>query len=377
MHPLAPSVSRLADKAFELDTLPTPALVVDAAIVQRNIERLAAYGARHRLGIRPHSKTHKSRKLGRLQLEAGAIGLTMAKVGEAEQMMFEAEDLLLAYPAVDAPRCRRLAQIARERTVRVAIDSSFAVRMLAAAAVAAKSVIGLLVDVDVGMGRTGVGTPEEALELAQLIDQTEGVRLDGILFYPGHILAAVDQQQPALAAVDHKLRQTVDLWSKQGLEAKILSGGSTPTGYQSHLVTCCTEIRPGTYIFNDMNTVRGGFCALEDCGARIACTVVSDAVKGQVVIDGGSKTLTNDPCTTARDSGHGHVVEYPQAKITKLSEEHGQVDVSKCDRRPQVGERVTVIPNHICPCVNLQDGFWWLEEGRLQSSTVDARGKLS
>ena len=187
----------------------------------------------------------------------------------------------------------------------------------------------------------------------------------------------MNQQQSALAAVDHKLRQTVDLWSKHGLEAKILSGGSTPTGYQSHLVTCCTEIRPGTYIFNDMNTVRGGFCALEDCGARIVCTVVSDAVKGQVVIDGGSKTLTNDPCTTARDSGHGHVVEYPQAKITKLSEEHGQVDVSKCDRRPQVGERVTVIPNHICPCVNLQDGFWWLEEGRLQSSTVDARGKLS
>ena len=143
--------------------------------------------------------------------------------------------------------------------------------------------------------------------------------------------------------------------------ALIVSGGSTPTAYQSHLIPQLTEIRPGTYIYNDMNTVRGGFCTLDDCAARIICTVVSNAVPNQIVLDAGTKTLTSDACIPARDSGHGFIVEYPQAKIVALSEEHGQVDVSRCDHQPDLGQRVTVIPNHICPCVNLQNDVWWNE----------------
>lgn len=371
------SSSQFVEAFGEFDSLPTPALIVDAAIVRRNINRLADYAAQHRLGIRPHTKTHKSRMLARLQLDAGAVGLTVAKVGEAEQMMLEGDDLLMAYPAVDATRCKKLAEIARTKTVHVAVDSSFAVESLAAAACDAKTTIGLLVDVDVGMGRTGVASPEEALNLARLIDSTEGVRLDGIMCYPGHIWEAPDQQAAALAAVDEKLKDVIGLWTKKGLEAKIVSGGSTPTAFQSHLVSQYTEIRPGTYVFNDMNTVRGSFCSLEDCAARITCTVVSDAVKNQIVIDGGTKTFTSDLCIPARESGHGYIVEYPEARITRLSEEHGQVDVSLCARRPKVGERVTVIPNHICPCVNLQDAFWWREGGQVQRVAVDARGKLS
>lgn len=364
--------------ASATDQLPTPALVIDGAVVHRNINRLASYAAQHRLGIRPHTKTHKSRKLARLQLEAGAVGLTVAKAGEAEQMMQASDDLLMAYPAVDPARCQRLAEIARTKTMRVAVDSATAVKSLAAAASAAGSTIGVLVDIDVGMGRTGVATAEDALSLAQEIDRAHGLRLDGILCYPGHIGSAADQQGPLLSAVAGKLEEAIALWSKHGLEAKIVSGGSTPTAFQSHLVHPCTEIRPGTYVFNDMNTVRGGYCALDDCAARLVCTVVSDAVKNQIVIDAGTKTLTSDRCVPAPDSGHGFVVEYPDAKINRLSEEHGQVDVSRCDRRPKVGERVTVIPNHICPCVNLQDAFWWLEEdGSLQQIAVDARGKLS
>jgi D-serine deaminase-like pyridoxal phosphate-dependent protein len=158
-----------------------------------------------------------------------------------------------------------------------------------------------------------------------------------------------------------------------------VSGGSTPTAFTSHLVTSLTEMRPGTYVYNDMNTVHAGYCELDDCAARIVCTVVSDAVPGQVIIDAGGKTLTYDKCGPAPASGHGYIVEYPRAKITKLSEEHGQVDVSACDRAPRVGERVTVIPNHVCPCVNLQDAVWWVEngDGKAEPMPVDARGKLS
>jgi D-serine deaminase-like pyridoxal phosphate-dependent protein len=361
-----------------LRELATPALVIDAATVRHNLERLANYAAQHGLGVRPHTKTHKRRTLARLQLQAGALGLTVAKVGEAEQMMEIGEDILMAYPAVDPDRCRRLADIARSKTLRVAMDTRQAVEALAAAAGAAGSTIGLLVEIDVGMRRTGVASGEASLQLAQFIAGTKGVRLDGLMCYPGHILTPPDRQSPLLAAVEARLEEALALWARHGLAARIVSGGSTPTAYQSHLVKAYTEIRPGTYVFNDMNTVRRGCCALEDCAARLLCTVVSDAVKDQVVLDGGSKTFTTEGCPPAPESGHGFIVEYPEAILTRLSEEHGQVDVTRCGTRPKVGERVTVIPNHICPCVNLQDALWWLEpDGTVQRIQVDARGKLS
>lgn len=360
------------------DCLPTPVLVVDATIVRRNIAGMAHYAENHGLGLRPHTKTHKSRMLAQLQMDAGAIGLTVAKVGEAEAMRSVAADVLMAYPAVDQARCERISQLARSNTIRVAVDSTTAVETLAAASRHADSTIGLLVEIDVGMGRTGVTSAVETLSLAQLIDRTPGVRLDGLMCYPGHIWASSTQQQPSITAVDVALREAVERWKDHGLAAPIVSGGSTPTARQSHLMKSITEIRPGTYIFNDMNTVRGGYCAIDDCAARIICTVVSTAVKNQVVIDGGTKTFTSDLCIPARESGHGHVVEYPEAKVSRLSEEHGQVDVSLCSRRPKIGERVTVIPNHVCPCINLQDAFWWIEpDGPVRQITVDARGRLS
>ena len=362
-----------------LDELPTPALVIEAATVRRNLGRMAEYARAHGLGVRPHTKTHKTRALARLQLEAGAVGLTVAKAGEAELMAEAGDDLLMAYPAVDAPRCQRLARLARNKIVRVAVDSRQAVEALGSAAQAAGATIGLLVDVDVGMGRTGVGSAPEALELAQVIARARGVRLDGLMCYPGHILGPGEQQASALAMVDARLAETLALWAKSGLEAKVVSGGSTPTAFQSHLVKAYTEIRPGTYIFNDMNTVHGGYCRLEDCAARVVCTVVSDAVKNQIVLDGGSKTFASDRCVTSLESGHGLVLGFPEAKLTRLSEEHAQVEVARCSRRPKVGERVMVIPNHICPCVNLQDAFWWVEpDGReARRIEVDARGKVS
>jgi D-serine deaminase-like pyridoxal phosphate-dependent protein len=185
------------------------------------------------------------------------------------------------------------------------------------------------------------------------------------------------EQGAALGELSEKLGNILALWQENGLEAKIVSGGSTPTAFQSHMVKHLTEIRPGTYIFNDMNCVRGGCATLDDCAARIIATVISTAVPGQIVLDAGTKTLTSDRCGPAPDSGHGYIAEFPNAKITKLSEEHAQVDITGCDQAPKIGQRVSIIPNHICPCVNLQDNFWWMEEGQPPiSMRVDARGKV-
>ncbi|MEX0939504.1 MAG: alanine racemase [Pirellulales bacterium] len=360
------------------DPLATPLMQIDAEVVRRNLRRLVDYAAEYGLLIRPHTKTHKSKHVAEMQLHEDSIGLTVAKVGEAEVMSQVGDDLLLAFPALDKARTKRLAQLALHKTVRVAIDSMEAADALGAAARATRGTIGILIEQDVGFHRTGVQTASAALRLAAHVDSAAGLRLDGLMCYPGHVWMPADQQEPALQQISDLLHATLVLWSDHGLEAGIVSGGSTPTAYQSHHIPELTEIRPGTYVYNDMNTVRGGYCTLDDCAVRLIATVVSNAVPGQVVIDAGSKTLTSDRCVPAPDAGFGYITEYPQAVITKLSEEHGQVDVTACPQPPKLGERVSIIPNHICPCVNLQTAVWWQEaEGRSAEMVVDARGMLS
>lgn len=362
------------------ENIPTPALLIDEATARRNIQRLATYAKGRNIGVRPHTKTHKSLLMAHAQLDAGAIGLTVAKVGEAEIMAEAHHDLLLAYPALDPARTGRLAALALRRIVRVAVDSAFAADALAAAARSAGSTLGILVDLDIGFHRTGLQSPQLALELAQHVSRTAGLRLDGLFFYPGHIVAKPEDQPAVLASIDAVLEETIMLWKKHGLEASIVSGGSTPTGYQSHMLKAVTEIRPGTYIYNDRNCLTGNWCTLDDVAATIVCTVISDAVPGKCVLDAGTKTLTSDRLLgdPTNQQGSGLIVEYPNAKIVRCSEEHGEVDLSQCDRRPKLGERVRVIPNHICPCVNLQDSMYLRHaDGSIETLRIEGRGKLS
>src|SRR5439155_5452179 len=155
------------------------------------------------------------------------------------------------------------------------------------AARAADATVGVLVDLDVGLHRTGVQSPAEALQLAQLISKTSGLRLDGIMFYPGQLKHPPSELEQLLFPIAALLDETIDVWRRSSLQPKIVSGGSTPTAYHSHHLKALTEIRPGTYIFNDMSTVSRGYCGLADCAARLVCTVISTAVPGKFVIDGG------------------------------------------------------------------------------------------
>jgi D-serine deaminase-like pyridoxal phosphate-dependent protein len=356
----------------------TPYLRIHQPTLFRNLDRLADYAKVHGIDLRPHAKTHKSLQIARWQLERGAVGITAAKPSEAEVLADACDDILLAYPVVDAQRAEHVVRLSRRVEIKVAVDSAHAVATLSRAATDGGATVGVLVDLDVGLHRTGVQSAEAALTLAQAVERSPGVELRGLFCYPGHIWKPAEAQTPELQAVAEKLDATLDAWRRHGCSAEIVSGGSTPTAYQSHLIDSLTEIRPGTYPFNDMNTVRGGYATVDQCAATIVATVVSDAVPGQVVIDAGSKTLAADRCVTHPDAGHGHVLEYPEARVTKLSEEHAQVDVTPCGGRPRIGERLTIIPNHICPCVNLQDRVW-LEgpDGDLTPLAVDARGRLT
>jgi D-serine deaminase-like pyridoxal phosphate-dependent protein len=419
-----PARTETGNRVATLDSIPTPAVVIDAAVVRRNLDRLARYAAAHGLAVRPHTKTHKSAAIGRMQLAAGSCGLTVAKAGEAEAMLAafpssgrlsisslphvrddvpgaehprkpevfppgkslgglfprptNAADILLAYPSVDRPRAERIAAVARESRVRVAVDSSLGVRALDEAAARHGTTLGVLVDLDVGMGRTGVADAAAAVALAAEVSRARSLALEGLICYPGHVWDPPERQRAPLAAVAARLEEALDAFDRAGLCRETVSGGSTPTAYRSHLVPQLTEIRPGTYVFNDLNTLRGGFCEPADCAATILCTVVSDAVPGQVILDGGTKTFTSDLCGPAPASGHGHVVGHPEAVIHKLTEEHAQVRIAGLSAPPRLGERVAVIPNHICPCINLQNAIWWREEdGSLEPLAVDARGRLS
>jgi len=368
--------SRIPSEVADEAEIPTPTVIFDLDQVQRNLTAMADYTKSHGLKLRPHIKTHKSLAMAQRQIDSGAVGLTVAKVGEAELMAEATDDLLLAYPVVDPYRSRVIADLARHNVVHVAVDTRRAVETLTAAASAAGSFLGVLVDLDVGYHRTGVQNPEAALALATQIDCTDGLRLDGLFCFPGHITAPPDQQSTELADVDRCLQDVISLWKKHGLAAKIVSGGSTPTATQSHLVSALTEIRPGTYIYYDWNSVSGRWCGPEDYAASVVCTVVSDAVPGKVVIDAGSKTLTRDQHFLSPDTeGYGHVIEYPEARIALLTEEHGEIDITHCSKAPQVGQRLHVIPNHICPCVNLHDRVWLKHDAaRFEQMTIDARG---
>jgi D-serine deaminase-like pyridoxal phosphate-dependent protein len=354
---------------MKIHDLDTPALVIDLDVMERNLAKMAEYTRAHGLRLRPHTKTHKIPALGARQLAHGAVGLTVAKVSEAEVMLASGvEDLLIAYPIFGAEKMRRLVEVAKKTRVTVSVDSVEAARPISDAAKAAGIRIGVLAEVDAGLHRVGV-QPALFLDLLRGLAQLDGIELRGMAFYPGHIKS---QDAAALAALSTLISGLVAEAKAAGFELPIVSGGSTPTEWHSHEVAGMTEIRPGTYIFNDRNTILSGACGWDDCAATIIATVVSTAVPGQFVIDGGSKTFSSD---RAAAEGFGVFLDAPDALFEKMNEEHGYVKHAGHARK--VGDRVRILPNHICVAVNLHERIYGVRgEDVVETWTVDGRGKL-
>jgi len=361
---------------MRVEELETPALVVDLDVLETNLREMAAYCAGHGLALRPHVKTHKTPAIARMQISSGARGITVAKLGEAEVMARAGiQDILIAYPIVGRAKLERLVALARMVRVLVSVDSLEVAREISRAVREAGVTVGVLAEYDAGLRRCGVQTPDDLVSLAHEMARLQGLDFLGILFFPGHVRAKPSEQAPVLRKIDERLREAQDKLFRWGIGLRVVSGGSTPTAFQSHVMKTVTEIRPGTYVFNDFNTVAGGAAELSRCALTVHVTVVSTAVKGRAVIDGGSKTFSSDRLRGGDAPGFGYCVDLPGLILETMSEEHGHLDVENAGRPLKIGERLRFIPNHVCTALNLHSEIWGARNGEVAERwEIQARG---
>jgi D-serine deaminase-like pyridoxal phosphate-dependent protein len=354
--------------------LATPCLVVDLDIVARNIERLAA-GARERgVALRPHVKTHKSVALARMQLGAGAAGITVGTVGEAEVMAAAGiDDIFIGYPVwAEGARARRIAALNRAVTLSVGIDSVDGAVRLAQAVEGGDRPPAVLVEVDSGGRRTGLADPDDVVRVARAA-RSAGLRVAGVFTHGGHSYRDPEARIPAAADEVATLGAAADALRADGVAVERISAGSTPTGVLA-ATGQVNEIRPGTYLLGDRQQLVLGAIPPDGLALVVAATVVSIAVPGQVVVDAGAKTLTKDRASFLE--GFGLLPAYPDAVIERLSDYHGAIAIPPGTVAPALGEIVAIVPNHVCPVVDLFDTFVAARAGSIVGHwPVDARGR--
>jgi D-serine deaminase-like pyridoxal phosphate-dependent protein len=350
---------RLAD-------LDTPAVTVDLDVMQANIRRVQAHLAGQGLANRPHVKTHKIPAIGRLQMAAGAVGITCQKLGEVEVFADAgvADDVLLTFNVVGRAKAERLVALSRRlRRLAVVLDNEVVARGLSEVASAHGVAIPFLVECDTGFGRNGVQTPQAAFDLARAAMRLPGLRFEGLMTFPN--------RDP-----DTRLffERALALFGGAGVPVPVVSGGGTPALTTVAKFPMLTEHRAGTCVYNDVMTVASGWATWDDCAMRVRATVVSRPTPDRAIVDAGTKVLTSDLYTV---KGYGHVLEYPEATIPALSEEHGTVDLSGCADKPRVGDVVSIVPNHCCVVSNMVDEVHGVRGGTVEVVwPVAARGAV-
>ena len=348
---------------MHIDELETPYAAVNLDKLETNIIKLQHYLDEHRISNRPHIKTHKIPEIAHMQIEAGAVGITCQKLSEAEVMAQAGiRDILVTYNIIGTKKLQRLMRLARRIKLSVTADSEFTINGLSAAAQHEQLELAVLVEFDSGAQRCGVQSPQEAAALAQLISASSGLYFAGLMTYPSN------------AKTDPFVQETKALLKRDNIQVDCVSGGGTPNLWQAHSATEVTEYRAGTYAYGDRHIIKSGTMSLDDCALTVTTTVVSRPTPERAILDGGSKTFSSDLLDL---DDYGAIIEYPEASIYSLSEEHGHVDLSPCKNKPQIGERVTVIPNHCCVVSNLFNQIYGLRSGYVEVIwPVAARGAV-
>lgn len=343
----------------------TPSILIDTRAMERNIERMAKIVRDAGVALRPHSKTHKSPEIARMQLRAGAPGVTVAKVGEAEVMVRGGiRDLFIAYPLANTAKIDRALDLAESAHIIFAADSIEIARLLAERASRRGQVAEVRLEVDSGMRRTGVKR-EKARSLARAVADLKGLSLTGIFTFRGSLIdgrPTLDRKRAGLEE-GQIMAELAEALRSDGIPIREVSVGSTPTAEYAAIVPGVTEVRPGTYVFCDRAEVAYGVCETSDCAATLLVTVVSRPADDYVVVDGGSKSLSADSQPDKAPThlrGFGEVVGFPDAVVDRMSEEHGIVSI-RPEHPFKVGDRLRIIPNHVCTTINLHNVMYLTE----------------
>lgn len=364
---IVPGISRRAAQTIARE-IGTPAVAVDLDRVERNIARVQAACDAAGLANRPHIKTHKSPFFAKMQLAAGAHGITCQKLGEAEIMVAAGiDDILITYNVMGEATLERLSALLRRGPkLTLAVDSVHTIDGLAMAARQAGRVLDVVIECDTGRERAGVATAAEAVALADHISRASALRFAGFMLYPPETKWAETQlfYDEALAGV-----------RALGLDAGMVSTGGTPNLTNLGKLRGASEHRAGTYIFNDRMMMGCGAAVAGDVALTVVSRVVSRGGADRGILDAGSKTLTADPGGGLE--GYGHIIEHPQARIARFAEEHGFLDLSRCNDRPDVGDVVRIVPNHVCVVVNMVDELIAVRGDEIVATIpVAARGRL-
>ena len=344
----------------------TPCAVIDLDIVDRNVTHLQSLCEKAKIANRPHIKTHKSPFLAHRQLQAGAIGITCQKLGEAE-VMAEAgiEDILITTNIIGAAGSGRLAALQRRMSLKICADNPISLDAYAKAGRAAERPVRVLIECDTGRKRAGVETPDDALVLANIIRDDPWLEFGGLMFYP---------PEDGWPATQTFLDVTKRGLNSLGLVPEIISTGGTPNLANIGHLKGATEHRSGTYIFNDRMMMAAGIANSNNCALCIFSSVVSRATDTRGILDAGSKTFTSD---TGGLAGFGLILEHPKAHIYQMAEEHGFLNLSDCETKPLIGDILRVIPNHVCVVVNMFDQLVAIRDNVIVDVLpVTARGKL-
>jgi D-serine deaminase-like pyridoxal phosphate-dependent protein len=363
----------------ELSYLDTPSLLIDVDKMERNLKEMADIAADAGVRLRPHVKTHKSPALALRQLELGASGITVAKIGEAEVMADASiKDIRIAYPIVGEHKLTRLARLMERADISLSLDSVEAAQGLSDLGKRLGKRIRILLKINTGLSRVGL-LPEEDMEVAASIRQLEGVQLVGILTHEGQAMNNNSREGARKAALEagQMMVNTAERLRKAGFPIEEVSVGSTATARDIAYVEGVTEIRPGTYIFNDLNEMLIGVATEDTCALTVLATVVSVPSNDRAILDAGSKALTSDHLAppTGR-KGHGFIKGYPEITIARLTEEHGILSLTDAKSTLKIGQQVEIIPNHICPVVNLADVMYLMQNGVCHGQVeILARGK--
>jgi D-serine deaminase-like pyridoxal phosphate-dependent protein len=359
----------------------TPSVVVDIGVVRANVNRAAAVAAEAGVALRPHTKTHKLPQIAQLQVKAGAAGIQVAKLGEAEVMVEGGIlDVLVGYPIVGEQKLARLISLAERSRLTVSLDSLEVAQGISAATVDAGLEIGLLVELDTGLRRLGRAPGKDGADLGEAIASLPGVWLEGVYTHEGHVYGAVGgpvEKERMTRDACARTVETAEEIRSRGIEVRTVSVGSAGTFRFAVECPGVTEVRPGTYVFNDRSQIEQGAASAHDVAAFVVATVVSRPTAERIVIDAGSKVLSSDRILMANPpTTFGDVIGHRDWSAARLSEEHGVIEVP-ASAKVSVGARVLIMPNHICPVINLANELTIVEDGVVVDQwPVAARGRV-